>query len=158
LSKKHSPSKKSTHRRLPSTRKRFPSWIWIVLAAVAVIAVVAVILISRKPAAEPSPNEISISQAHEKYQQGVFFLDVRTQAEWDSYHIPNTTLIPLEQLGARVNEVPQDREVVVVCRTGNRSKTGRDLLVQAGYDQVTHMSGGVNAWQSAGYPIEAPNP
>jgi rhodanese-related sulfurtransferase len=152
VSKKHRPSKPS------STRKRFPTWLWVVLAAVAVLASGAILLISRKPAAEKSTYEINISQAYEKYQKSVFFLDVRTQAEWDSFHIPNTTLIPLDQLAARVNEVPQDREVVVVCRSGNRSKTGRDLLRQAGYDQVTSMSGGVNAWRAAGYPVEGSSP
>jgi rhodanese-related sulfurtransferase len=151
-------SKKNRPAKPPSTRKRFPSWLWIALAAVAVLAVGAILLISRKPDAEKSPSEISISQAYEKYQKGVFFLDVRTQAEWDSFHIPNTTLIPLDQLAARVNEVPQDREVVVVCRSGNRSKTGRDQLRQAGYDLVTSMSGGVNAWRAAGYPVEGSNP
>jgi rhodanese-related sulfurtransferase len=152
VSKKHRPSKPS------STRKRFPSWLWAVLAVIAVLAIGAILLISRKPAAEKSTYEINISQAYEKYQKSVFFLDVRTQAEWDSFHIPNTTLIPLDQLAARVNEVPQDREVVVVCRSGNRSKTGRDLLRQAGYDQVTSMSGGVNAWRAAGYPVEGSSP
>jgi rhodanese-related sulfurtransferase len=152
MSKKNKPAKPS------STRKRSPFWIWITLAAVAVLAIGAIFLIGRKPDAEKSPSEISISQAYGKYQKGVFFLDVRTQAEWDSYHIPNTTLIPLDQLAARVNEVPQDREVVVVCRSGNRSKTGRDLLSQAGYDQVTSMSGGVNAWRAAGYPVEGDSP
>jgi rhodanese-related sulfurtransferase len=152
VSKKHRPSKPS------STRKRFPAWLWIFLAAVAVLAIGAILVLSRKPAAEKSPSEISISQAYEKYQQGVFFLDVRTQAEWDSFHIPNTTLIPLDQLPTRLNEVPQDREIVVVCRSGNRSKTGRDQLRQAGYDQVTSMSGGVNAWQAAGYPVEGNSP
>jgi len=151
-------SKKRRSSKPSLSRKRFPSWLWIALAAVAVLAVGAILLISRKPAAEKSSNEINISQAYEKYQQDVFFLDVRTQAEWDSYHIPNTTLIPLDQLSARVSEVPQDREIVVVCRTGNRSQQGRNILVQAGYDQATSMSGGVNAWQSAGYPVEGPNP
>jgi rhodanese-related sulfurtransferase len=152
MSKKNKPAKPS------STRKRSPFWLWITLAAVAVLAIGAIFLIGRKPDVEKSPSEISISQAYEKYQKGVFFLDVRTQAEWDSYHIPNTTLIPLDQLAARENEVPQDREVVVVCRSGNRSKTGRDLLSQAGYDQVTSMSGGVNAWRAAGYPVEGDSP
>ena len=141
-----------------SARKRFPVWLWAALAAVAVLAIGAILLISRKPSAEKLPDEINISQAYEKYQKGVFFLDVRTQAEWDSFHIPNTTLIPLDQLAARVNEVPQEREVVVVCRSGNRSKTGRDQLRQAGYDQVTSMSGGVNAWRAAGYTVEGSSP
>jgi phage shock protein E len=139
-------------------RKRLPSWLWVVLAAVAVIAIGVILLLSRKPAAEKLPAEINTAQAYQKYQQGVFFLDVRTPAEWDSVHIPNTTLIPLDQLATRVNEVPQDREVVVVCRSGNRSQQGRNILIQAGYGQVSSMSGGVNAWRAAGYPVEGNNP
>ena len=152
MSKKHRLSKPS------STRKQFPSWLWIILAAVVVFTIGAILLISRKPAAEKSLNEISISQAYEKYQKGVFFLDVRTQAEWDSVHIPNATLVPLDQLPNRLTEVPQDQEIVVVCRSGNRSKQGRDILRQAGFDQVSSMSGGVNAWRSAGYPVEGNSP
>ena len=68
------------------------------------------------------PSAISVDEAHEKYQAGAFVLDVRTQEEWDEYHAPNTTLIPLDQLVARLNEIPRDREIVVVCRSGNRSQ------------------------------------
>ena len=128
------------------------------MAGLAGLVIVVFVLINRKPVAEKSPYEINITQAYEKFQKGPFFLDVRTTAEWDSVHIPNTTLIPLDQLSARLNEVPQDREVVVVCRSGNRSKQGRDILRQAGFGQVTGMSGGVNAWRAAGYPVEGNNP
>ena len=152
MSKKHLASKPS------SIRKRIPLRLWAGLAAMAVLAVIAIILISRQPAAGKLPSEINITQAYEKYQQGTFFLDVRTTAEWDSVHIPNTTLIPLDQLSARVNEVPQDRQVVVVCRSGNRSKQGREILKQAGYQQVTSMAGGVSAWRAAGYPVEGDSP
>jgi rhodanese-related sulfurtransferase len=141
-----------------SISKRFPSWVWAALAAVAVLVVAAILLLNRKPAAEQSTNEINVAQAYEKYQGGAFILDVRTQAEWDSFHIPNTSLVPLDQLAARVNEVPKDQEVVVVCRSGNRSQAGGDILRQAGYDQVSSMSGGVNAWRTAGYPVEGNNP
>jgi len=100
------------------------------------------------------PTEITVQQAYAKYQAGTFLLDVRTQAEWDEYHAPNTTLIPLDQLVNRLNELPKDQEIVVVCRSGNRSQQGRDTLLQAGFEQVTSMSGGLNAWRAAGYPIE----
>jgi rhodanese-related sulfurtransferase len=50
-----------------------------------------------------------------------------------------------------VSEVPQDQEVVVVCRSGNRSQQGRDILLSAGFEQVTSMAGGVNQWKSAGF-------
>lgn len=100
------------------------------------------------------PKEISVEEAYNQYQGGAFVLDVRTQEEWNEFHAPNTTLIPLDQLPARISEVPQDREIVVVCRSGNRSQQGRDILLNAGFKQVTSMTGGLNEWRSKGYPIE----
>ena len=100
------------------------------------------------------PREISVDEAYGKYQGGAFVLDVRTQEEWNEYHAPNTTLIPLDQLPARLNEVPHDQEIVVVCRSGNRSQQGRDILLNAGFEQVTSMTGGLNEWRTKGYPIE----
>ena len=107
---------------------------------------------AERPAALPA--EISIDEAHQKYQEGVFLLDVRTQEEWDDFHAPNTTLIPLDELESRLNELPQNEEIVVVCRSGNRSQVGRDILLNNGFEQATSMSGGLNAWRAAGYPIE----
>lgn len=100
------------------------------------------------------PAEISIDEAHQLYQEGVFFLDVRTQEEWDEFHAPNSTLIPLNQLPNRVNELPSDEPIVVVCRSGNRSQAGRDILLDNGFEEVSSMAGGLNAWRSAGYPIQ----
>lgn len=98
-------------------------------------------------------RDISVDDAHAMYQAGAFVVDVRTQEEWDEYHAPNTTLIPLDQLQARLNEVPKDKEIVVVCRSGNRSQEGRDILLAAGYN-ATSMTGGLKEWYAKGYPIE----
>lgn len=98
-------------------------------------------------------REVSVDEAYKMYQSGVFVLDVRTQEEWDEYHAPNTTLIPLDQLQARIDEVPKDREILVVCRSGNRSQQGRDLLLAAGY-RATSMAGGLKEWYARGYPID----
>jgi rhodanese-related sulfurtransferase len=97
---------------------------------------------------------INVGDAYQLYQNGAFVLDVRTQEEWNEYHVPNTTLIPLDQLSSRLNEVPQDRQIVVVCRSGNRSQQGRDILLNAGFKQVTSMSGGLTEWRANNYPIE----
>ena len=102
--------------------------------------------------AAPLPDEISVAEAAAKREAGAFILDVRTQEEWNEYHIPGSTLIPLDQLETRVKEVPQDKEVVVVCRSGNRSKPGRDALKAAGFTQVTSMSGGLKEWSAAKLP------
>lgn len=98
--------------------------------------------------------EISVAEAHAMYESGAYVLDVRTVEEWNEFHAPNTTLIPIDELAVRVNEVPRDREIVVVCRSGNRSQQGRDILLNAGFTNVTSMAGGLNEWRAIGYPIE----
>jgi rhodanese-related sulfurtransferase len=99
-------------------------------------------------------KEISVSDAYAKYQNGAFFLDVRTQDEWNEFHAPNTTLIPLDQLSARLNELPKDKDIVVVCRAGDCSQQGRDILLNAAFTRVTSMQGGLAEWRASGYPIE----
>ena len=99
-------------------------------------------------------SEISVQEAYQKFQQGAFLLDVRTPEEWNDFHAVGATLLPLEELPNRLSEVPRDREIVVVCRSGNRSQEGRDILRKAGYERVTSIAGGMNAWRDAGYPVE----
>lgn len=98
-------------------------------------------------------REISVDQAYELYQAGTFVLDVRTQEEWDEYHAPNTTLIPLDELESRLSELPADQDIVVVCRSGNRSQQARDILLNAGFS-ATSMAGGLKEWYAKGYPVE----
>ena len=130
------------------------------MAVLAVTALVIVLLVlwgnyrAKTKTSTVLPPEISVSEAYNKYQNGALVLDVRTQEEWDDFHAPNTTLIPLDQLASRLNELPRDREIVVVCRSGNRSQQGRDILLNAGFPQVTSMQGGLNEWRASGYPVE----
>ena len=136
------------------------TWLWISLGLVALAFLslgmsacgTAPAQVADAPAAVPA--EISLDEAHQMYEEGVFFLDVRTQEEWDEFHAPNSTLIPLDQLESRLGELPDDEQIVVVCRSGNRSQVGRDTLLNNGFDQVTSMAGGLNAWRSAGFPVE----
>ena len=126
------------------------------LALVAFVAFVIYLIASSggSGATNRLAREISVDDAYQMYQQsGTFVVDVRTQEEWDEYHAPNTTLIPLDQLQARLSEVPKDKEILVVCRSGNRSQEGRDILLSAGYN-VTSMAGGLKEWFAKGYPIE----
>ncbi|MDH5507088.1 MAG: rhodanese-like domain-containing protein [Anaerolineae bacterium] len=99
---------------------------------------------------QPS-GEITAAQAFQMRQEGAFILDVREQFEWDEYHIPGANLIPLGELAGRVKELPEDQDIIVVCRSGNRSQTGRDILLNAGFTSVTSMAGGVNDWMASGY-------
>jgi len=82
-------------------------------------------------------------------------LDVRTTAEWLEIHIPGATLIPLDELRARMNELPADEIIVIYCRTGNRSSQALDSLLKAGHSDIFSMEGGIQDWIAAGYDIEA---
>jgi rhodanese-related sulfurtransferase len=97
------------------------------------------------------PSEVSVADANRLRDSGAFILDVRQPEEWAAVHIPDATLIPLGELVSRVSEVPRDRQVVVVCRSGNRSAEGRDILLRAGFPSVTSMAGGMNDWAASGY-------
>jgi rhodanese-related sulfurtransferase len=103
-------------------------------------------------AAGALPVEVTIGEAVRLRDAGAFVLDVREPAEWNEYHVPGSTLIPLAQLPERLAEVPRDGDVLVICRSGNRSATGRDILLAAGFSSVTSMAGGVVDWRAAGHP------
>jgi len=125
--------------------------LWIGLGVVLVVIVGALMFRPDNTAtADKLPREISVAEASTMRDSGAFILDVREPDEWNAGHIPGATLIPLGELASRVNEVPKDQEVVVVCRSGNRSQQGRDILLSAGFTQVTSMAGGLNQWSAAG--------
>ena len=131
--------------------RRSSPWILIGVAVLVVGIVGAIFLIGK---GNSTSSRISISQALDEYNAGAFILDVRTSEEWNQAHIPGSILIPLDQLSGRLSEVPQDRDVVVVCRTGSRSLEGLEILLGAGFTRVASMTGGMVAWQAAGYPVE----
>jgi phage shock protein E len=105
-----------------------------------------------------SPMEISPSQAQLEIQKGAMVLDVRESSEYATGHIAGAVLIPLGELAPRLQELPKDRLIIVQCRSGSRSAQGRDLLLKNGFTNVTSLSGGILAWQAAGYPVESGAP
>ncbi len=105
--------------------------------------------------ADTLPAEVSVDEAATLRDDGAFVLDVRQPEEWLEIHIPDATLIPLGELAARTAEVPTDQEILVYCRSGNRSQEGRDILKAAGFENVTSMAGGIKDWAAAGYETES---
>jgi rhodanese-related sulfurtransferase len=101
---------------------------------------------------QPAP-EIAAAEAAEEIAAGALAVDVREPAEWDAGHIAGAVLIPLGELGARVSELPRDRRLVMVCRTGSRSGYAADALHGAGYD-AANLRGGLFAWTAGALPLE----
>jgi rhodanese-related sulfurtransferase len=152
MSSKHK-TKKNQAVETKKNRAKMPIWVWIGLGIFLMVAVTAGTLFNSAAApANSLPAEITVPQAAEKRAAGAFILDVREPFEWEELHIPDATLIPLAQLSGRVDELPKDQEIVVVCRSGNRSLEGRNILLNAGFTKVTSMNGGMNQWYAQGFP------
>ena len=128
------------------------NWVWPAAIAILAIGIVLTLFGQRPPSKGGVPTEITVAEAVVMQEQGSFLLDVREPDEWAQTHIAGATLIPLGELDKRISEVPRDRDVVVVCRSGNRSKHGRDVLLAAGYPRVANMAGGMIAWKAEGHP------
>ncbi|GAB6063387.1 rhodanese-like domain-containing protein [Deferrisoma palaeochoriense] len=84
----------------------------------------------------------------------VFLLDVRTPGEYRRGHIPGAVLIPMNEVPARLREIPQDKKIVVVCASGARSAAVARFLDSRGYPWVANYTGGVFDWARAGLLLD----
>ncbi len=127
------------------------------LAVVLLVALIVYLIAVSGVGNNKLASEVNVDEAFLMYQDGAYVLDVSWPAEWDEYHIPAATLIPLDQLYNRLGEVPRDRDILIVSRSSVSSQQARDLLLSAGLN-VTSMSGSLNEWYIKGYPIEGAPP
>ncbi len=84
----------------------------------------------------------------------VVIIDVREPYEYQEAHVPGVTLIPMNTVPQRLDEIPRDKTVVIMCRSGNRSSRVVSFLREQGFTNVHNMEGGILAWSQAGYPVE----
>ncbi len=89
-----------------------------------------------------------------KDRDDVLVLDVREDWEYNEKHIPGVLWMPMNTVPNRLSEIPKDKEVIVTCRSGNRSGQVVDFLREQGFTNVHNMTGGIVAWESAGLPVE----
>ncbi len=79
-------------------------------------------------------------------QEAYTLLDVRQEKEYKDEHLPGAQLIPLPQLGDRLNELDKEKPVLVYCAIGGRSRVAAQMLAGKGFSTVYNMSGGIKAW------------
>jgi rhodanese-related sulfurtransferase len=86
--------------------------------------------------------EIPPAEAQRRLAAGALLVDVREADEWAEGHVPG-----------RLAELPKDREILLICRSGNRSARATALLKRAGIDSAFNVAGGIGAWVRQGLPI-----
>lgn len=98
--------------------------------------------------------EIDVVGARKLQQEGAQLIDVREPYEFASGHAKGAKNIPLGQLAQRLEEIHQDRLVLVICQSGNRSKSAQGLLRRQNIADVRNVQGGTSAWRDAQLPVE----
>ncbi|AFD25328.1 Rhodanese-like protein [Deinococcus gobiensis I-0] len=99
-------------------------------------------------------KEANPTEGHQMVQDGALLVDVREQGEYDQIHAEGATLLPLSEFEARYAELPKDRPLVMICRSGARSARAGEYLLANGYGDVTNLAGGTQAWAEAGLPTQ----
>jgi rhodanese-related sulfurtransferase len=103
---------------------------------------------------QPDAPEVDVETFADALDEGAVFIDVREPDEYTEAHIPGARLIPLGQLGQRLQELPEGRPLYVVCATGGRSlRAATALQNQAGIEAVS-VAGGTKAWVASGRDYE----
>lgn len=104
-----------------------------------------------QPNAANSVPSITVSEV----PADAYLLDVREDNEWEAGHAPTAVHIPMADVPARLDELPDDKPIVVACRGGGRSSRVVAWLQAQGINDAVNLDGGMNAWSSAGRPLES---
>src|SRR5262249_17359401 len=105
-------------------------------------------LTSAPPVAEVDPETVASRAA------GGLGLDVREPAEYAHGHVPGSVNLPQAALASRLEELPRDRPIWVICQVGGRSRRAAQFLKQVGFEQAASVGGGIVAWRAAGQPVD----
>jgi hydroxyacylglutathione hydrolase len=102
-------------------------------------------------------RDVEPAELHQMLQGGgddLTVVDVREPWEYQQGHVPGAVLIPLGQLGSRLNELDAEKPVAVICASGSRSQSAAALLGQKGFKTVYNVTGGTSAWRRSGLGVE----
>ena len=95
--------------------------------------------------------EIEVDELDQARAQGAPLIDVREPEEFQAVHVPGAVLVPLGDVMARVDEVPRDQPVYVICASGQRSARATQWFRSQGIDAY-NVAGGTKAWVESGKP------
>lgn len=151
------PPKQANVNKTKAVQAQRSKWTWLIPLAIIVIGLLigVVFLLNQNGSASAVqlPTSITVTNAAQLFEAGAFLLDVRSREEWNEQHIEGAVLIPVEELPSRISEVPTDQDILIICRSGNRSAQARDLLRGYGLKRTTSINGGINSWIASGLPV-----
>jgi rhodanese-related sulfurtransferase len=119
------------------------------------LTVVASVLLAPSLLPRGGYGDVTVQEARRLIEDkpGLIILDVRTASEYDEGHIEGALNIPVQELSVRFDELSTGDELLVYCRTGNRSAQAVDILLDLGFTKIYHMDEGITRWTEAGYPV-----
>ncbi len=120
------------------------------------IGIIILIVLSLTTACGKATNSyqtINLDKAKQMIEENpeVIVLDVRTLEEFNEGHIPNALLYPVQEIETRLTELDKEKTYIVVCRSGNRSRTASNILAENGFKHIYNTSGGMSQWTG---PVE----
>lgn len=92
-------------------------------------------------------------QAVKEKLDSVCFIDVRTEDEFRSGHVPGAICVPLDKIECGTAEIPQGKMIVLGCQSGKRSARAKELLRSRGFENLVELEGGFSAWVDGGFPV-----
>jgi rhodanese-related sulfurtransferase len=99
-------------------------------------------------------TRISAEEAKEMLENGAAIIDVREKHEYDAGHVPGAGHIPVNTVYARREELPKDKNLILICAVGQRSALAAEMAAAAGLTRLFNVEGGTEAWIKAGEPVE----
>jgi rhodanese-related sulfurtransferase len=106
-----------------------------------------------RPAAIPALDPLYADIRRRDPVRPAVLLDVREPREVAQVRIEGTLRIPMSEIGARIDEVPRDRPVIVMCAMGARSANVAGHLLGQGWEDVGNLAGGIEGWERLGLPV-----
>ena len=149
-----------TRREKQGPKRKPASFLYGMLVIMLVAAMGLASCVSTHTPSTPNPpsityKNITVDEAQQLIQENsnLIILDVRTQQEYDSGHIPNAVLISVEGLADTLGELDKTKPILVYCQSGVRSAQAGQILADNGFSEVYNLEGGIIAWQEAGAAV-----
>lgn len=126
------------------------------LPVVLALAAIFWLIAGQARSAEPESPTVALSELAARAAAGALLLDVRTEEEWRSGHVPGARHVPIQQLPAHLDEIDpwRERGVVVYCESGPRARRAAALLREAGFRDVSVLDGSMSRWRAEGRPVQ----